>query len=684
MSRPVARPRSRPILDGATLRLGEHEVPLRSGALHYWRLPKDHWRDALRQVKALGLPMVETYVPWGVHELELRDGKPVFDFGERDPRRDLAGFLDLAAEEELLVFVRPGPHINAELTGFGLPQRVLDDPEVQARSPRGNPVVLYFPPKMFAVPSHASEAYREHAGEWLDAVGAIVGPRRWPKGPVVMTQVDNELGFFFRSGPYCQDYHDDALALWHSFLTERHGDLEGVCRAHRATYATWSDASPPTRFAGDLEGDDLRGELARQLDWAAFAEHLHTDFARHLRHRFDRAGLGELPAVHNVSIGEGGAPVSVAGLGDAVDLVGLDYYHPTREQRVIKRRTLYLSGTTGAAYAPELGVGAPPWFTPLAHEDSLVTAMTACAYGLRGINLYMAVDRDRWYGAPIDALGRARPEATAWRRFLAALENVGFHRAKRDVRVALQWPREYQRLTRATHLLGTVSPAVLEAMGGTPVELCRADALGFERPIQHAWWDDLARVASALTAAQVPYVYVDSDAPETRFEGYDVIFAPSYEYASPRRFERLARLAAKGTHVVYGPRLPERDEALLPHAFNAPGGHAPTRLDDTMAHALVADWVGRFELERPFATLPPVETTVHEIDGEERVLFVINPASAREAELALSRPTVAVDALTGESIAGDTSLRVAIDGESCRMFLLQSERRKAPRARRRT
>jgi hypothetical protein len=79
-----------------------------------------------------------------------------------------------------------------------------------------------------------------------------------------------------------------------------------------------------------------------------------------------------------------------------------------------------------------------------------------------------------------------------------------------------------------------------------------------------------------------------------------------------------------------------------------------------------------------------VETTVHEIDGEERVLFVVNPASAREAEIALSRPTVAVDALTGESIAGDTSLRVAIDGESCRMFLLQSERRKAPRARRRT
>ncbi len=162
MPRPVARLRLRPRLHGAALRLGEREVPLRSGAMHYWRLAKEHWRDALRQVKALGLPMVETYVPWGVHEVELRDGLPVFDFGDRDPRRDLAGFLDLAAEEDLLVFVRPGPHINAELTGFGLPARVLDDPEVQARSPRGNPVVVVFTPKLLNGATHPREGNPRH------------------------------------------------------------------------------------------------------------------------------------------------------------------------------------------------------------------------------------------------------------------------------------------------------------------------------------------------------------------------------------------------------------------------------------------------------------------------------------------------------------------------------------------
>ncbi|MBX3251776.1 MAG: beta-galactosidase [Myxococcales bacterium] len=681
---PAARHRARPRLDGAVLRLGDREIPLLSGALHYWRLPPEHWRDALRQLKALGLPIVETYAPWGVHEVPRTGGEGVdFDFGAKDPRKDLGAFLDLAAEEELLVFLRPGPHINAELTGFGLPSRVLEDPEVQARSPRGNPVVLYFPPRMFAVPSHASEAYREQAGEWYEALAAIVAPRLYPEGPVVLLQVDNELGFFFRSGPYCQDYHDDAVALWHSFLDERHGGLEGVAAAHRRTYGSWAEASPPSSFDASLEGDARAGELVRQTDWAAFAEHLHSGFLRHLRARLGRAGLGGVPTTHNVSIGEGGAPISVPGLAAEVDLVGLDYYHAAREHRAIKRRTLYMAGTVSAPWAPELGVGAPAWFTPLSHHDSLTTAMTACAYGLRGFNLYMAVDRDRWFGAPIDATGRPRAEATDWRRLIAALQETGFHSLQRRVRVALEWPREYQRLTRATHLLGAVSPAILEAAGGSPIDLCRGDALGFEQPIQLAWWEDLARVAEALTAANIPYVYVDSEAPDARFEGYDVIFSPSYELASPRRFERLARLAAAGVHVVFGPRLPHLDETLRPHAHPAPGGAAPTTVRDAMAHALVADWIDRRSLARPYATMPPVETCVHATpDGEDRVLFVMNPGAAREAEIALPRPTVARDVIRGESLSGESTLRVPLDDGACRMFVLEVERRKAPRARR--
>ena len=67
-----------PTLAARALQLGQQQVPLYSGAVHYFRLKPSAWRPALTALKSLGLPMVETYVPWGVHE--LRDGS--YDFGQ--------------------------------------------------------------------------------------------------------------------------------------------------------------------------------------------------------------------------------------------------------------------------------------------------------------------------------------------------------------------------------------------------------------------------------------------------------------------------------------------------------------------------------------------------------------------------------------------------------------------------
>ena len=77
---------------GRALQLGPQQVPLHSGAVHYFRLKQSAWKPALEALKSLGLNMVETYVPWGVHE--SRDGS--YDFGQHDPQKDLAAFLDLA------------------------------------------------------------------------------------------------------------------------------------------------------------------------------------------------------------------------------------------------------------------------------------------------------------------------------------------------------------------------------------------------------------------------------------------------------------------------------------------------------------------------------------------------------------------------------------------------------------
>lgn len=85
-----------------------------SGAIHYFRVHPEQWRDRLRKLRAMGANTVETYVSWNLHEPQMG----VFDFGEGG--NDFSGFMNIrrfvqiAKEEDLLVIIRPGPYICAE------------------------------------------------------------------------------------------------------------------------------------------------------------------------------------------------------------------------------------------------------------------------------------------------------------------------------------------------------------------------------------------------------------------------------------------------------------------------------------------------------------------------------------------------------------------------------------------
>ncbi|CAG9762617.1 unnamed protein product [Ceutorhynchus assimilis] len=102
--------------DNPDFLLNGKKITIFSGALHYFRVHPQYWRDRLKMYRAAGLNCVETYVPWNVHEPE--DGQ--FDFGQNAKDNDFSLFLDIvkflkmAQEEDLLVILRPGPYICAE------------------------------------------------------------------------------------------------------------------------------------------------------------------------------------------------------------------------------------------------------------------------------------------------------------------------------------------------------------------------------------------------------------------------------------------------------------------------------------------------------------------------------------------------------------------------------------------
>jgi beta-galactosidase len=605
---------------------GARVLPLYAGAMHYWRHAPTDWRAGLEAVKAMGLALVDVYVPWGVHE--QADGR--VDFGARDPRLDVARFLRIAHEVGLFVILRPGPHINAELTHFGVPERILWDTRMQARSARGTPVLLPILPVSFPVPSYASEAFLTEVERWFSAMGAELGRLVYPQGPVVLVQVDNEGALYFRDGPYDQDYHPDAIQLFRQMLRARHRTLKALRSAWRDESLTFDTVEPPRA----LEIADADA-LAPHLDWMEFHEHLlATSFDRMAR-MLARAGFEHLPTSHNFPVGENVTALSPGRVGTTVDLLALDYYHrasPT-EHLVIARRTTELANRSEAlgqpAFGAEVGVGYPPFFSPIDEEDSLYVIGAAAAYGLRGFNLYMAVERDRWVGAPIGPHGQARPFARRLAKLLESLESVRFRSLTRRVPVRLVVPRILRRLGRALHAFGSATPAMIHVLGGGYRESCFEDelGLGFSAPLEAEAF--LRRFERALLRRGVPFAYVSGELARETCEGAAWTICTSGGGLKPDFVRTLRDLADSGAHVTLGPRMPLRDGRYQPLA-RAPELGAVTFEDleaPGRADAVVHEMTARLAL--PVFTVEADDechVTVHEdASGAPRVVFLMNP-----------------------------------------------------------
>ncbi|HEY3359617.1 MAG TPA: beta-galactosidase, partial [Polyangia bacterium] len=528
-------PRVRVCRSGLDLGTGE-VMPLWSGALHYWRLPQVRWDEALAGVRGLGFAAVETYVPWSVHEIAPGE----YDFGTRDGQRDLGKFLARVQAAGLKCLLRPGPHINAEMTLFGFPERIIADPGMQARTARDTPAFLPAPPRAFPVPSYASRRFLDAAAEWLRAFAAIALPHLWPTGPVVAIQVDNECGYFFRSGPYDLDYHPDAVAAFRAFLARRYGDDAGLAAAWRRD-VTLAAVAPPRRFAAARPED-----LVEHLDWITFKEHLTTGALGELAAVLRGEGLGVVPLYHNLppsDPGQGGLP----GIERVVDFCGVDYHHPGRDYDRVRERALYQVGTSALPYAPELGAGAMLAGLPVTPEEQRGIILATLMHGLRGANLYMAVDRERWYGAPLAKSGAERePLGPFLKRLSAALAETRLFARERAAEVALVLPPVYRRLALATQLLEAAPPMIMEFAGLGAAELCREDSFGLAGPVQLEHAAAVRAITRALARAHVPYVIVDGGAEPVRLAGYRVLLCPTFDLLDRELAVALAAAADAG------------------------------------------------------------------------------------------------------------------------------------------
>jgi beta-galactosidase len=187
---------------------------IQAGELHYFRIPRDQWRHRLDLLIGAGFNTLAVYIPWLWHQLV--EDESDFD-GRSHPLRDLAGFLDLAADMGLLIIARPGPYIMAETINEGIP------PWVFSKFPRA--AFISQDLKVQNVASYMHPDFLACVKKWYQAVFAVLASRQITRGgKIIMIQLDNEMGMI----PWVRnilDTNPDTLSRFAAHLKNHYADL---------------------------------------------------------------------------------------------------------------------------------------------------------------------------------------------------------------------------------------------------------------------------------------------------------------------------------------------------------------------------------------------------------------------------------------------------------------------------
>lgn len=263
---------------GDALRIDGVPTFLYGGDLHYFRVRDDEfdaaktqamWAVTLDAMKAAGMNMVSTYVPWDYHS----PAPGQYDF---TGARDLGAFLELACGKGMHVVFKPGPLITGEWPrGFGtfgaIPQWFKDKhPEALVRDAKGG-LWSYSPTSdpSQRQPSYLHPTYLAAVKEWYAAAFEVARPHLG--GCIVAVQVDNETNLYWGDRFGSVDYSDTALAFYRDWLKTKYGDIAALNARYKAAHASFDAVTPPKAAPGSGEAEWPKNPWYADWYWAGQA-----------------------------------------------------------------------------------------------------------------------------------------------------------------------------------------------------------------------------------------------------------------------------------------------------------------------------------------------------------------------------------------------------------------------------
>jgi hypothetical protein len=281
-----------------SLRIDGSPTFLFGGDLHYFRVrapdfdaaqTKAMWAASLDTMKAAGMNLVSTYVPWDYHNT----AEGTWDWSGA---RDLNAFLTLACDRRMWVVLKPGPLITGEWPrGFGTFGAVPawwkeKHQDALVRTAKGD-LWSYSPTGDTSQrqPTYLHPAYLDAVRDYYTRVFAIARP--FLGRCLVGVQVDNETNGYWGNRYGDVDYSDTSVAHFRSFLESKYGTLAALNVAWATSFASFSVAAPPTSAPGSDAGD--RPKNKSYSDWYAGGQAYTLEYLHRLRAMIESLGFKE-------------------------------------------------------------------------------------------------------------------------------------------------------------------------------------------------------------------------------------------------------------------------------------------------------------------------------------------------------------------------------------------------------
>jgi beta-galactosidase len=538
--------------------LAEDEFLL-SGEFHYFRVPRDAWRDRLRTMADAGLRAASIYVPWNWHA-PSPDLPPDFT-GSDVPERDLPAVLAEIADAGLSCIFRPGPFITAEWHNGGIPDWLLTG-DVLALDADGGPAGAG---RAYPVLTASHPRYQARARAWLEE--ALSTAAR--SGPIANVQLDDEPSYWRTLlEPLAADYnpyligHEQGVSRYARWLLDRYGGLGRLNHAYRTSYARPEQLEPPRERATSQE-------LAlRHLDWLEFKLAETNEYVEFLYQTVKGADV-PVSLLHPYLL-----PWSAVRCGDFI-----------RERQLPIQLTneCYLALFTGSAVT-EAKLGAvlachetyqmwgresgPPVTIELQGSNAsflsagsmeLLYALTV-ARGIRGVNYYMTVGGTNPPGfehitgaeydlaAPIGKDGTTRPHYATIAKISSIMggelgRKLADAEPHRDVWIGCYAPYEMAAISGGAAALGT--EGIAETFDGGDIGMSAAESL-----------------TALMALNSVSFGCLDLETQDV--SKTPQLWVPGGGFMAAGVQRKLADYVSGGGHLVLLPGIPVLDETLRP------------------------------------------------------------------------------------------------------------------------